>query len=152
MENMSRNVRGKTFAEWTVGEAYKTAARTVTESDIVAFAGLSGDFNPLHTDEEYAKRTVHGTRIAHGALTFAIATGLVNQSGLTDGTVIGFLGADVKWTAVVRPGDTIHVTMEPLEKRLAKQGGQGIVKLKLSVLNQANVIVSELLWTLLVVA
>ena len=149
---MSKQMRGKTFDAWTVGESYTTAARTVTESDIVAFAGLSGDFNPLHTDEEYAKKTVHGTRIAHGALTFAMATGLVNQSGLTDGTVIGFLGADVKWTAVVKPGDTIQVVMEPVEKRLAKQGDQGIVKIRLSVVNQAAVVVSEQFWTLLVIA
>jgi len=149
---MSKQMRGKTFDAWTVGESYTTAARTVTESDIVAFAGLSGDFNPLHTDEEYAKKTVHGTRIAHGALTFAMATGLVNQSGLTDGTVIGFLEADVKWTAVVKPGDTIQVVMEPVEKRLAKQGDQGIVKIRLSVVNQAAVVVSEQFWTLLVIA
>lgn len=137
---------------WVIGETYDTAARTITESDIVSFAGLSGDYNPLHTDEEYARKTVHQSRIAHGALTFAITTGLVNQSGLTDGTVVGFLGADVKWSAAVKPGDTLHVVVEPLEKRLTKHPGRGIVQAKLSVVNQNDAVVSEQLWTPMVSA
>ena len=149
---MSRQIKGKTFGEWIVGETYDTAARTITEADVISFAGLSGDYNPLHTDEEYAKKTIYKTRIAHGALVFAISTGLVNQSGLTDGTVIGFLGADVKWSVAVKPGDTIHVVLEPVEKRMTKHSNRGIIKVKAIVINQNDTVVCEQLWTLMVVA
>ncbi len=144
--------KGKKYDEWVIGEKYETVARTITEADVVSFAGLSGDYNPLHTDEEYAKNTIHKTRIAHGALTFAVTTGLVNQSGITDGVVIGFMGADVKWTAPVKPGDTIRCVIEPVEKRLAKKPGRGIVDAKVSVLNQNGTVVSEQMWHLMVIA
>ena len=142
--------RGLLYDQWEIGSTYETAARTVTEADIVSFAGLSGDFNPLHTDESYAKHTVHGGRIAHGALTFAITTGLVNQSGITDGVVVGFLGVNVKWTAPVKAGDTIHVVATPKEKRLTKSGDRGIVVLTIEVYNQTGVLVSPQEWSLMV--
>lgn len=143
---------GLRYAEWNLGETYETAARTVTEADIVQFAGLSGDYNPLHTDEVYASQTVHGGRIAHGALTFAITTGLVNQSGITNGTVVGFLEARVQWTAAVRPGDTLRAAMIPQEKHLTKKGDQGIVTLLVEVRNQEMAVVSRQEWKLLVLA
>lgn len=143
--------RGLHYDQWEIGGRYETAARTVTEADIVSFAGLSGDFNPLHTDETYAKGTAYGGRIAHGALTFAITTGLVNQSGITDGVVVGFLGVNVKWTAPVNAGDTIHVVAMPKEKHLTKNGNHGIVTLNIEVYNQNGILVSPQEWSLMVV-
>src|ERR1035437_6531339 len=71
---------------------FESPARTVTESDIVMYAGLSGDYNPLHINEEYAKQTQFGTRIAHGPLVYGIATGLLFHLNLSDDTRIAFLG------------------------------------------------------------
>ena len=143
--------KGLRYEQWEIGRRYETAARTVTEADIVSFAGLSGDFNPLHTDETYAAKTMHGGRIAHGALTFAITTGLINQSGITDGTAIGFMSVGIRWTAPVKPGDTIRAAAIPQEKRLTKKGDRGIVNFLVEVRTQNDVIVSEQEWTVMVV-
>ena len=97
-----REVRGKRYGEWVIGEVYETGRRTVTETDIVNFAGLSGDYNQLHTDAVFAESTPYGGRIAHGTLVFSIITGLVDHSGLIDGTVIGFLGASMSWSDPVK--------------------------------------------------
>ena len=85
-------MRGMYWEEWEVGAEFESPARTVTEADIVAFAGLSGDYNPLHINEEYCKQTVFGGRIAHGPLVYAIAAGLLFQLHLYDDTLIAFLG------------------------------------------------------------
>ena len=77
--------RGRHFEEFSVGEAFTTAARTVTESAVDSFAGLSGDYNPLHTDEESARQSPMKGRIAHGMLVLAVATGQANQLGSSRG-------------------------------------------------------------------
>src|SRR3990170_4615863 len=81
---MKYAIRGKYFEEWEVGDEFETGRRTVTEADIVIFAGLSGDYNPLHTNEEFAKKGVFGTRVAHGFLVHSISIGLINQTGFFD--------------------------------------------------------------------
>ena len=86
--------RGRHFEEFTAGEAFTTAARTVTEGAVDSFAGLSGDFNPLHTDEESARQSAMKGRIAHGMLVLAVATGEANQLGIFEGTTSRFSG----WT------------------------------------------------------
>mgnify|MGYP002085189945 CR=1 FL=1 len=98
---------GLFWEEWEVGRTFKSSARTVTEADLVIYSGLSGDYNPLHTDEEFAKATEFGTRIAHGPLVYAIAAGLIFQMHLYDDTLIAFLGFEnLKFTKPVKPGDT----------------------------------------------
>jgi len=100
-------MRGLFWEDWEIGAEFVSPARTVTEADIVAFAGISGDYNPLHIDEEYCKQTQFGTRIAHGPLVYAIAAGLLFQLHLYDDTLIAFLGFDsLKFTKPVKPGDT----------------------------------------------
>src|SRR3989339_291722 len=74
--------RGMTFEQFAEGAEFVSAARTVTEADVVAFAGLSGDFNPLHTDAAFAAATPFGQRIAHGMLIAAMATGMANWTGI----------------------------------------------------------------------
>ena len=147
-----REIRGKKYGDWVIGETYETSSRTVTESDIVSFAGLSGDFNQLHTDAEFAGKTVHKERIAHGALIFSISTGLVDHSGLIEGDVIGFLEADVKWPAPTKIGDTIHVNMTAVEKKLTKNPSRGIVTLKVQTVNQKDVVVCDQVWTIMFAA
>jgi acyl dehydratase len=108
-----------TFESVDEGEAATTARRTVTEADVMNFAGVSGDFNHHHTDEERMANTEYGERIVHGAFVFAAMTGLLWQSRTPDGRddVIAFYGVDsLRFVAPTFIGDTIHVETEALEK------------------------------------
>jgi len=135
---------GLFWEEWIVGSEYKTAARTITEADIVIYAGLSGDYNPLHVDEEYCKTTQHGGRIAHGPLVYAIAAGLLFQLHLYDDTVIAFLGFEnLRFTKTVTPGDTIHAKIKVLEKSETSKNDRGVIKRQLQVINQHGDVVQE---------
>jgi acyl dehydratase len=143
-------MRGLYWEEWEIDAEFVSPGRTVTEADIVAFAGLSGDYNPLHVDEEYCKNTVFGTRIAHGPLVYAIAAGLLFQLHLYDDTLIAFLGFDsLKFTKPVKPGDTIHARIKVLEKRETSHSERGVMKRQLQVLNQRGEIVQDGIQTFL---
>ena len=135
---------GMYWEEWQVGAEFKSSGRTVTEADIVMFAGLSGDYNSLHIDEEFCKQTQFGTRIAHGPLVYAIAAGLLFQLHLYDDTLIAFLGFDsLKFTKPVKAGDTIHARIKVLEKRETSNPERGVMKRQLQVLNQRGEVVQE---------
>ena len=135
---------GLYWEEWKIGAEFVTSARTITETDIVNFAGISGDYNPLHIDEEFCRNTQFGTRIAHGPLVYSIATGLIFQLHLYDDTLIAFLGFDsLKFTKPVKIGDTIHARVEVIERRETSKSDRGIMKRLLQVLNQNNELVQE---------
>ena len=135
---------GLYWEEWKIGAEFVTSARTITEADIINFAGISGDYNPLHIDEEFCRNTQFGTRIAHGPLVYSIATGLIFQLHLYDDTLIAFLGFDsLKFTKPVKIGDTIHARVEVIEKRETSKSDRGIMKRLLQVLNQNNELVQE---------
>ena len=135
---------GLYWEEWKIGAEFFTSARTITETDIINFAGISGDYNPLHIDEEFCRNTQFGTRIAHGPLVYSIATGLIFQLHLYDDTLIAFLGFDsLKFTKPVKIGDTIHARVEVIEKRETSKSDRGIMKRLLQVLNQNNELVQE---------
>ncbi len=137
-------MRGMYWEEWDIGAEFESAALTVTEADIVAFAGLSGDYNPLHINEEHCKKTIFGSRIAHGPLVYAIAAGLLFQLHLYDDTLIAFLGFEnLKFTKPVKPGDTIHARIKVLEKRETSNADRGVMKRQLQVLNQRGEVVQE---------
>ena len=137
-------MRGLYWEEWEIGATWESPARTVTEADIVAFAGISGDFNPLHMDEEYCKTTQFGTRIAHGPLVYAIAAGLLFQLHLYDDTLVAFLGFDsLKFTGPVKAGDTIRAKIEVLEKRETSKPDRGVMKRSLKVFNQRDEMVQD---------
>ena len=128
--------------DFKTGQELTTAARTVTEADVVAFAGLSGDYNSLHTDAEYAKGTQFGQRIAHGMLAFSIATGLGVRTGVLDGTVLAFLGIeDWKFLKPVFIGDTIRLRWTVTEARLSSKPGSGVLKRRMEILNQRDEVV-----------
>jgi acyl dehydratase len=132
------------WEEWEVGAEFESPARTVTEADIVQFAGLSGDYNPLHVNEEYCKTTIFGSRVAHGPLVYAIAAGLLFQLHLYDDTLIAFLGfEDLRFTKPVKPGDTIHARVKVLEKLETSKPDRGVMKRQLLVLNQRGETVQE---------
>ena len=88
---MDTPVRGMYFEEFQVGQEVITSGRTITETDIVNFAGLSGDFNFIHTNAVAAQATPFGQRVAHGMLVASIATGLAVQQGFIDGTTLAFV-------------------------------------------------------------
>ena len=143
--------RGLTYEEWELGAVYETQGRTITEADVVSFAGLSGDYNPIHTDAEAAKATPFGERIVHGMLTVAISTGLANQTGLMEGTTVALLEQNIKYKSPVRFGDTVHLHMEVTGKRETSKADRGIVILAAQMLNQRDEVVVEMIWTQLMV-
>ena len=143
--------RGLTYEEWEVGAVYETQGRTITEADVVSFAGLSGDYNPIHTDAEAAKATPFGERIVHGMLTVAISTGMANQTGLMEGTTVALLEQNIKYKSPVRFGDTVHLRMEVTGKRETSKPDRGIIILAAQMLNQRDEVVVEMIWTQLMV-
>ena len=128
---MTLNVkpRGRYFEDFEVGEELLTPARTITSTDIVNFACLSGDFNEVHTNFEYCKSTQFGEPIAHGPLVYAIMAGLQYASGVNDGTLLALLQID-EWKMLipVKHGDTIRLRARVLEKKESSKGDRGVVK------------------------
>ncbi len=135
---------GKYFEDLNVGDTFTTPQRTITEADITLFAGLSGDYNPLHTDKVYAEKTIFKSKIAHGMLTLSVATGLDFRLGMADGTLIALLGINnVRFTNPVRPGDTLHCVLEVREKKEGSKADQGVVVFRDKVVNQNGETVLE---------
>lgn len=141
--------RGLTFDEFEIGARFTSQGRTVTEADVVAFAGVSGDFNPLHTDAEFAKQTPFGERIAHGMLIVAMATGMANWTGIFEGTTIALMEQLIRYKGAVKFGDTVHLELEVLEKKTTSKPDRGVVRFAARMLNQADQVVVDGEWTLL---
>ncbi|MBU0492712.1 MAG: MaoC family dehydratase N-terminal domain-containing protein [Chloroflexi bacterium] len=142
-------VRGRYFDELEVGDAVNTPARTMTETDVVMFAAISGDFNQLHTDEVFASAGAFGARVTHGMLVLSVATGLVGRAGVFEGTAIGFTNLEWKFKKPVYIGDTIRVRAEVVRKRpLGKEAG--FVFVKAEVLNQKDEVVQAGEWRAIV--
>jgi len=142
--------RGRYFEEFEIGDVVETAARTVTETDIVLFAGLSGDYNQIHTDVEFTKGTRYGERVAHGLLGLSIASGLAAQLGLIEGTVEAFTGLEWKFRGPILIGDTIRVRLEVKGKKEMSRLGGGFVTLDVAILNQRDETVQKGAWTALI--
>ena len=141
--------RGLTFDEFEIGDTYKSQARTITESDVVAFAGLSGDFNPLHTDAEFGKKTPFGERIAHGMLIVSIATGMANWTGIFEGTTIALMEQVIRYKSAVKFGDTVHLELEVLEKNPTSKPDRGVVKFAARMITHQDELAVDGEWTLL---
>ena len=142
--------RGMYFEEFESGQRIVTGGRTVTESDIVSFAGLSGDFTAIHTDAEFCKTTPIEQRIAHGLLVMSIASGLAAQTGVLEGTVLVFREiSNWKFIKPVFIGDTIHVVMNVIQKKEFRRIGGGNVILELDVKNQNDETVMKGKWVVL---
>lgn len=148
---MSRGVVGLYWEDWEVGREWQTGGRTMTEAAIEACAGLSGDFNPLHVDEEFARRGPFGTRVAHGPLVYLFATGLLYGLHLYDDTLVAFLGFDrLAFIAPVRIGDTVRARIRVTETRPTSKPERGLVKRELVVLNQRDEVVLECIQSFLI--
>jgi acyl dehydratase len=143
--------KGLYFEEFIVGDSITTPARTVTEADIVSFAALTGDWNPIHVDAEYAATTHFGERVAHGLLGLSIASGLAVRSGFVEDTIIAFRSIDNwKFSLPVKIGDTIHARAEVTETQALPRLGGGQVVFNVEVLNQRDQITQRGQWAMLV--
>jgi 3-hydroxybutyryl-CoA dehydratase len=142
--------RGRYFEDFAVGDTIVTAGRTITETDVVNFAGLTGDYNQIHTDAHYAEREMFGQRIAHGLLILAVSVGLAVQTGLIEGTVLAFRELEWKFSRPVLFGDTIHAIIETIELKPLPRLGGGNVSMKVRVLNQRDEVVHRGVWQMLV--
>ena len=140
---MAKEVKGKYWEDFDPGMRFVTRARTVTEADIVNFAGISGDWNPLHVDVEHAKAGPFGERIAHGMLGLTIASGLMQSLELYPDTLVAFLGLTWRFRGPIKIGDTIHVEQTIAEKKETKNPERGILSIATQVVNQKGEAVQE---------
>ena len=141
--------RGMYFEEFEVGIEVVSPGRTITEADVVAFAGVSGDYNQLHTDEEFAKGLMFGQRIAHGMLVLSIATGLAARLGFIEGTALAFRELTWKFSQPVFFGDTVYMKATCKETKPMPRLGGGVVKFDVRVANQDGKTVQRGEWQLL---
>ena len=129
------------FEDYHVGELLVSPGRTMTESDITTFAGLTGDWHPIHTNVEYAKKTVFGERIAHGMLGLAVGSALIFRLGpyvFTPKKFIAFYGMDrVRFTAPIKIGDTIRCEAKVSEMK-EKGDDTGTIAYEASIKNQRD--------------
>jgi len=140
---------GYYYEDFEVGAKMVTRRRTITESDLVQFAALTGDYNPMHTDEQYAQKSFMGKRVAHGLLTLSYAVGQAYQLGILERTVLAFRELEMKFSLPVAIGDTIRAELTVLEKQEARRLGGGTVKLEMRVVNQDGKAVQKGVLTLL---
>lgn len=137
----------RTAGDFPPGATFVTGRRTITEADIGNFAGLTWDSYPLHTDEEFARTTPYGTRIASGPMTFSFAVGLMAVSQTFGDSIIGFLGlGEMRTLAPVRAGDTIHVVATVTGNRPTSKPGRAVVAMRYDVINarQDTVLTAEM--------
>lgn len=143
-------VIGKYFEEFEVGMKVTSPGRTITESDIVNFAGLSGDYTQIHTDVEFSKSTPLGRRMAHGLLGLAVASGLAARTGVLEGTALAFREInDWKFIKPIFIGDTVHVLMTVIEVKDLPRLGGGAVSIELRVINQNGETLMKGIWKVL---
>jgi len=141
------------FEDLPLEQKFVTSGRTITEADVVAFAGLSGDFNSLHVDETFAATTGFGGRIAHGLLVLSVASGLTTRLPVLHAlqpSLLGMTEVTCHWLAPTRIGDTIRVELTFIGAQLTKSGTRGRVTERRVVLNQDDVTIIDSQWTLLV--
>lgn len=130
---------GLYFEEFSVGQNINTVGRTVSEGDIFNFAGLTGDFNQIHTNAAFASKTQFGQRIAHGLLGLSLATGLIMQTGFLEGTVLAF--REITEWKFVKPffiGDTITAELTITETKALPRIGGGAIIAVIVVKNQSD--------------
>jgi 3-hydroxybutyryl-CoA dehydratase len=153
-DDMSRSEPSRSglyFEEFEVGQQITTPGRTITEADLVNFAGVSGDFTSIHTDAEYTRQTPFGQRVAHGLLVVSIVSGLAVRTGVLEGTVLAFREINGwKFSKPIFIGDTIHAVLKVEECKLVARLGGGSIKLMLNVKNQHGDTVMKGYWTVLV--
>lgn len=148
-ETEEREMKVLYYEDLDANDEYYSIGRTVTEADIVNFAGLSGDFNPLHMDAEFMKQSVFGARVAHGLLVLSMSDGA--RSEIDSLAIIAFLEMEsVKFIKPVLIGDTIRTRIRVLDKRDSSKPGRGVARLRYEVLNQRDEVAQSRVEVLLV--
>ncbi len=142
--------QGLYFEDIELNVPVETMARTITETDIVIFAGLTGDYNPVHTDAVFAAQQPFGERIAHGLLIVSIVSGLAYRLGLLEGTADALTGVEWKFRGPVKIGDTIRARLSATKKRALPGHSGGLVTFDVTVLNQHDEEVQKGSWTVVV--
>ncbi|MHA1113567.1 MAG: MaoC/PaaZ C-terminal domain-containing protein [Alphaproteobacteria bacterium] len=140
------------FDDLNIGDSFQTPSRTITEADVTNFACLSGDFNRLHVDVEYANATQFGQRIAHGLCVLAIASGLTTRLPLIkfiEKTLIALANLECRWVKPTFIGDTIHVDVEIIAKEETSKPDRGLIVMRRTAINQRDEAVMESEWKLL---
>jgi acyl dehydratase len=140
------HLRRAYFEDFEVGQETQTPRRTVTEADIVGFAGLSGDYNPLHTDKVSAAEGPFGQRIAHGLLGLAVTSGLIARLGLFEGTVLAFRELTCKFRRPVYVGDTVAAWVKVIAIKAMPRLGGGLVEFGVRLHNQDDQVVQSGTW------
>jgi len=142
---------GMYYEEFQVGQKIVTVGRTIAEGDIMTFAGLSGDYNQIHTDADFSSKSFYGQRIAHGLLGLSVTSGLAMRTGVLEGTVIAFREINGwKFTKPVFIGDTIHAELTVTETKPYPRLNGGSVSIDFDVRNQKNETVMKGTWTVIV--
>jgi acyl dehydratase len=132
------------FEDFEINQTFKSSGRTITETDLTFFSMLSGDWNPIHANVEYAKTTRYKQRVVHGTLGIAIATGMLHELGIFDRSAVAML--DLKEWLFLQPifvGDTIRLQLTILDTKLGRSGRTGRVGRRFQLLNQNNELVQQ---------
>lgn len=144
---------GLYFEEFTVGQSITTVGRTISEDAIFTFAGLTGDYNQIHTDAAFAAKTQFGQRVAHGLLGLSVATGLIMRTGLLEGTVLAFREIqDWKFVKPIYIGDTVHAVLTVSETKALPRIGGGSLIAQVELVNQNGEVLQKGTLNLLVLS
>jgi acyl dehydratase len=136
--------RSWAFEDFAAGQVFESQGRTITETDLVLFAGWSWDANPVHTDAVAQADGRFGGRIAHGLLGMSVAMGLASRLGVFEDCSVALLGVDEwRFLAPIRPGDTVRVRVEILEARRTSSGTTGVLDRRFTLLDQDDRVVQE---------
>lgn len=141
--------RGRYFSEFEIDQSFTSVGRTITETDVVNFAGISGDYNPLHIDATFAAKTPFKQRIAHGMLSASISTGLGQTLGIFEGTTLALMNQTFTYKGAVFFGDTIRLCLTVESVKVSSRGGKGVVVFRSEILNQDDKAVIVGTWTVL---
>lgn len=140
---------GLYFEEFEIDDQTQSVGRTITETDIVNFASLSGDWNRIHTDAEYSKEQMFGQRVAHGLLVLSIASGLAVRMGFMEETVQAFRRLEWQFRRPIFIGDTVRLRATVAEKKAVRRTGGGVVTFKMEVINQKDEVCQRGSWEIL---
>jgi acyl dehydratase len=141
--NQDRGLRGRYWDDLEVGMEFWSSGRTVTEHDVAAFAGLSGDFNPIHLDQELGKSSVFGEAVPHGPLGILLALGGYDRIGIVEGVAIAFLGITWRFVAPLKIGDTIYTRVAVAELTEGTRPERGTLVLSVELHNQRDEVVQQ---------
>lgn len=130
------------YEDIETGARWRTAGRTVTEADSTMFSMLSGDWNPIHCNEDYARRTRFGQRIVAGIFGLSLITGAMNQWGIFETSALAMLNIrDWQFRKPILIGTTLIVQMEITGKRLVSSGAAGIIERRFDLLDPQNEVI-----------